>query len=164
MIFGMPHEFGHKFFTTMCEWTNVAYIAIVLLPRVSRENLAFNAAGFYLGMVAIVATLDGYVQQMCYLFDFASIAILGLGIVAADGGKNAISTKFLTVASALYAVVQLDLPGKGTEWFSALISSSSLAFSLCLLIVMYGREDATTLRVSNSQNTKDMNYAPAKPD
>lgn len=144
MLFGVPHDVAYKWYVTVCEVTTITWISIALLPYVSRETLAFNAAGFSLGMVGIIAALDTYVLQVTYLLDFIAVSVLGLATVAADRNKNPISGRCLIVASAVYAVLQLGLPGKGTEWFKVLLGSSSLLFSLALLVVLYGRENAST--------------------
>jgi hypothetical protein len=142
-VFGTSNDFTLKFAVTMAEWTNLAFISIVVLDLVSREALAFNGFGAALGIVAIVAVLDPYVAQLCNLFDFTAVSTLGLSIVAADRGRNPKATHCLTAATALYATVQLDWPGyQDAHWFKALISSSSLAFSLALLVVMYGRTNS----------------------
>lgn len=131
-------DVGHKFFETMAEWTNIGYF-------VSRKDLAFNCIGAALAVIAIIAALDVYVQQMCDLVDFAAVTVLGLSVIVADRGKNPKETACLAVATALYGVVQLPwLAYAKTEWFPLLISASSLIFSLCLLVVMYGRADAIT--------------------
>jgi hypothetical protein len=138
---GAPADVSQNFYSTMAEWSDIAYVSIVALPFVSREALAFNGIGATLGMLAIVAVLDPFIQQMCDLFDFIAVTVLGLSVAAADHGKNPKAARCLTIATACYATVQLDLPGKGTPWFFALISAASLTCSLCLLVVMYGRTD-----------------------
>jgi hypothetical protein len=154
---GAPADVSQKFYWTVCEFTDIAFLtlgAFVIWPSVSREALAFNAIGTSLAMLGLIAVADSFLQLAFYLLDFCSVSILGLAVAGADYGKNPKAASCLTIATAIYATLQLDVPGmpvKGTPSSLALISAASLTFSLCLLVVMYGRTELPYARMVRHQ-------------
>ena len=59
---GAPADVSQKFYSTMAEWSDIAYVSIVALSFVSREALAFNGIGAALGMLAIALLARRHVR------------------------------------------------------------------------------------------------------
>lgn len=126
---GAPADVSQKFYSTMADGRT---------SRTYRSSRCHSCPAKPLRSTGSVLRLACWPSSLCSIRSFNKCATFS---TAADHGKNPKAARCLTIATACYATVQLDLPGKGTPWFFALISAASLTCSLCLLVVMYGRTD-----------------------
>jgi hypothetical protein len=145
-------DLGAKWFQTFALWTDVLFLTIAALPYLSRDSLIVNGIATSIGVVAIVAVKDQYVQSICDFIDLAAIPMLTFAIMAHDAGRNPAATRALFAASFIYGVPQvLYEKFKTSELFLFGLAASAVAFSIMVLVVL-DRSQANTPIVPDDTN------------